>query len=118
MTPEEAGEIVLSGRAYEICGECMGEGKVTTTASPVYGKRHLGSAITIHSRTRDAAGMRKTCMDCGGSGVVLRQVFINACEQFGTELPKRRPFRPAVSEDETVLGFDDDAQEWVVSSDA
>lgn len=115
MTREDAAEIILSGKAFELCGYCMGEAKVSNPSKPIYGKRHLGSAPTIRSAFRSYES--KNCMTCSGSGVVYREVYLEACKQFDKTPNMTAPFRPHVSEGETLLGFDEDAQVWVVVSD-
>jgi hypothetical protein len=83
MTLEEAGQVILEGRAFICCSACKGEG------------RHL-----IETETRLTTGQLpievetyQHCSLCNGKGVVCSLDYFNACTLLGKELPEP-PERP------------------------
>lgn len=116
MTLEEAGEIILEGRAYEVCIKCDGEG-VTKLTKPQahYGKRHLKSSPTRAAQTKDPTHI--TCVECRGSGTQLRAEFAEAFAVLNFRDYPRRPPRPGPWGTSQIVGFDEQYQQWVTIDD-
>lgn len=79
MTIEEAGEIVLSAKAWDDCSVCGGGGIVRKT------KLEVGDPISISDRGK--AISNRICTDCKGAGGSINTEYKEACSVVGRELP-------------------------------
>jgi len=87
MTLEEAGEIVLSGKAWRTCPGCQGTGKGAANVASVMGLNQEGKPVVERLSVPDP------CLTCKATGVVPSKSYVKACKLIGK---KGRPPRPGV----------------------
>ena len=71
MKEAEAGEEILRGEPYILCGICKGMG--------TYGQHNSGEAINV------------SCEYCSGKGYIIRPAYREACLKLGRPLPTHHP---------------------------